>query len=51
LNDISQGDNGGYSAATGWDPCTGLGSPDGTKLLAALGGQPVGQRRRKATTR
>jgi len=51
LNDISQGDNGGYSAATGWDPCTGLGSPDGTKLLAALGGQPAGQRRGKATTR
>jgi len=51
LNDILQGDNGGYSATTGWDPCTGLGSPDGTKLLAALGGRPAGQRRGKATTR
>lgn len=28
----------GYSAAPGWDACTGLGSPDGQKLLAALGG-------------
>lgn len=26
----------GYSAAPGWDACTGLGSPDGQKLLAAL---------------
>jgi len=36
--DITQGNNGAYSAATGWDPCTGLGSPDGTGLLAALRG-------------
>jgi kumamolisin len=28
----------GYSAAPGWDACTGLGSPDGAKLLAALAG-------------
>ena len=28
----------GYNAATGWDPCTGLGSPDGLKVLSALGG-------------
>ena len=27
----------GYSATTGWDPCTGLGSPDGKKLLTVLG--------------
>jgi kumamolisin len=26
----------GYSAAKGWDPCTGLGSPNGAALLAAL---------------
>ena len=28
--------NGKYKACEGWDACTGLGSPDGTKLLAAL---------------
>jgi kumamolisin len=28
----------GYSAGPGWDACTGLGSPDGAKILAALGG-------------
>jgi kumamolisin len=27
-----------YSARAGWDPCTGLGTPDGTKLMHALGG-------------
>ncbi len=27
-----------YAAGTGWDPCTGLGTPIGSKLLAALGG-------------
>jgi kumamolisin len=36
LRDITQGDNGAYVAKTGWDACTGLGSPDGMKLLNAL---------------
>jgi kumamolisin len=34
--DITSGNNGAYSAQTGWDACTGLGSPDGAKVLAAL---------------
>ena len=25
-----------YKTASGWDPCTGMGSPDGAKILAAL---------------
>jgi energy-coupling factor transporter ATP-binding protein EcfA2 len=38
---ITEGDNSygkvkGYSAAPGWNPCAGWGSPDGRKLLAAL---------------
>jgi kumamolisin len=37
LNDITTGNNGSYEAAPGWDACTGLGSPDGTKIAAALG--------------
>ena len=37
FNDISIGGNGGYNTAPGWDPCTGLGSPNGANLLAALG--------------
>jgi kumamolisin len=36
FNDITSGNNGAYSAGTGWDPCTGLGSPDGAALLTAL---------------
>ncbi len=36
LNDITAGNNGAYSAAPGWDPCTGWGTPNGTKLLSIL---------------
>ncbi len=36
LNDITQGNNGGFDAAKGWDACTGLGSPKGAALAAAL---------------
>jgi kumamolisin len=32
FNDITSGNNGSYSAGPGWDPCTGLGSPNGTQL-------------------
>ncbi len=38
FRDITEGNNGAYQAAAGWDPCTGLGSPDGQALLAALAG-------------
>ena len=38
FNDIVSGNNGSYSAGPGWDPCTGWGSPIGSKLLTALGG-------------
>jgi kumamolisin len=38
FHDITSGSNGGYSAAPGWDPCTGLGSPNGAALLVALQG-------------
>jgi kumamolisin len=36
FRDITSGSNGKYKAATGWDACTGLGSPNGKALLAAL---------------
>jgi kumamolisin len=36
LRDITQGNNGDFAAAKGWDGCTGLGSPNGKVLLAAL---------------
>ena len=34
--DITSGNNGAFSAGPGWDPCTGLGSPNGDLLLNAL---------------
>jgi kumamolisin len=43
-NDITTGNNKpantttGYTAQKGWDPCTGLGSPNGTALFNALTG-------------
>jgi kumamolisin len=38
FRDITQGDNGGYNAGAGWDPCTGLGVPVGSSLLTAVWG-------------
>jgi kumamolisin len=38
LRDITVGNNGAYSAGPGWDACTGLGSPDGQRLLHTLSG-------------
>ena len=38
FHDIISGSNGAFSAGPGWDPTTGLGSPDGQKLLQALRG-------------
>jgi kumamolisin len=38
LNDITSGNNGSYVAKSGWDACTGWGSPNGAKLLQALAG-------------
>ena len=34
--DVTQGNNGTYSAGPGWDACTGLGSPIGTTLASLL---------------
>jgi kumamolisin len=36
VHDITKGTNGAYKASKGWDACTGLGSPDGAKLLRVL---------------
>jgi len=40
FHDITAGNNGAYKAASGWDACTGLGSPDGTAIEKLLSGQP-----------
>ena len=41
LHDITEGGNGTFDAGTGWDACTGLGSPDGTLLLNVFTGAPT----------
>lgn len=39
FHDITNGNNGAYSAAAGWDACTGWGSPVGTAIVSALTGK------------
>ena len=36
FNDITQGNNGAFSAGPGWDACTGLGSPIGNLVIQAV---------------
>jgi kumamolisin len=36
LRDIVSGGNGSYRAHPGWDACTGLGTPNGSRILGAL---------------
>jgi kumamolisin len=36
LHDITSGNNGAYQARRGWNPCTGLGTPNGAKLMQVL---------------
>jgi kumamolisin len=53
LHDIMVGNNGTYSAGPGWDACTGLGTPDGAALLAALSSPaaPATKKRKSPTKR
>jgi kumamolisin len=41
LDDIVSGNNGAYTAGPGWDACTGLGSPNGARLLALVTSPPA----------
>jgi subtilase family serine protease len=40
FNDITVGDNGAFRAAVGPDPCTGLGSPIGSRLANLFAPNP-----------
>jgi kumamolisin len=48
FNSIITGNNGAYSAGPGWNACTGLGSPIGAQVAAALG-VPAQQVRKTGT--
>jgi subtilase family serine protease len=41
LRDITSGNNTAYTARPGWDACTGLGSPNGTSLVAVMEPAPA----------
>jgi kumamolisin len=47
FNEITQGNNGGFSAGPGWDACTGLGSPIASKLIPLLVPAKASATRRK----
>ena len=49
FSDITTGNNGAYSAGPGWDACSGLGSPIGTQVAAALGAPSSAQAKRTGT--
>ena len=49
FRDITSGNNGAYKAGPGWDPCTGLGSPIGTAVIATLASTAASGTGRKGT--
>jgi kumamolisin len=49
FHDIVSGNNGAFSAGPGWDACTGLGSPIGSKIISVLGG--TGASKKKGTSK
>lgn len=51
LRDVTVGNNGAYSACKGWDACTGLGAPDGQRLLDALSGSNSARAKRVRRSR
>jgi kumamolisin len=46
FNDVTDGDNGDFAASAGWDACTGLGSPNGAAIQAALASAAVKSEKR-----
>lgn len=48
FHDIVSGNNGAFSAGPGWDACTGLGSPVGSKLIALLGASAASKKKKKS---
>jgi kumamolisin len=56
FNDITSGTNYtgtpiGFKAGPGWDACTGLGTPIGTKLIAAVNPGSIGKIKKISTTK
>jgi len=49
FNDVTSGNNGTYPAGPGWDACTGLGSPIGSRVATAFGAAPPAQAMKTGT--
>ncbi len=49
FNDVTSGNNGAYPAGPGWDACTGLGSPIGSRVATAFGAAPPAQAMKTGT--
>jgi kumamolisin len=47
---ITDGNNGAFKAGPGWNPCTGLGTPNGAKILSLLGASSGAEKPKVATT-
>jgi kumamolisin len=48
FRDITQGNNGAFSAGPGWDACSGQGSPVGSAVILRLGAMPGASTTRKS---
>jgi kumamolisin len=48
FHDIVSGNNGAFSAGPGWDACTGLGSPIGSKLITLLAASTATKKKKAA---
>ncbi len=51
FHDITSGNNGGFSAGPGWDACTGLGSPIGSKLISLLGASAASKKKKESRSK
>jgi kumamolisin len=51
FRDITQGDNGSFPAKSGWDPCTGLGSPIAPQFIKAVNPGAAAPPKRKSAAR
>lgn len=47
FRDITQGNNGGFKAGSGWDACTGLGSPIAPQLIKLVSPSPAAKAPKK----
>jgi kumamolisin len=51
FRDITQGDNGSFPAKSGWDPCTGLGSPIAPQFIKVVNPGAAAPPKRKSAAR